>query len=91
MDEPRLAFYKRTHERCLTCGFFSTARTASWNTSSRFCFFFAEHSTNEYALILCLSFLPSLCVTNFSEFGMRRSLFVPKTNEIMKSVLTQEA
>lgn len=69
------------HEGVLVCGFFSTARTASWNTSCRFDFFLAEHSINEYARILFFNFLASDDVTNFSEFGMRRSLFVPTKEE----------
>lgn len=52
-------FYNNVHTRGFVCGVFSTARTASWNTSSMFCFFLAEHSTNVYALILCFSFFAS--------------------------------
>lgn len=74
---PSLRSYRIRHPRGLTFGFFTTARTASWNTSSRLCFFFAEHSTSAKARILCFNFLPSASVTNFSEFGTRRSLFVP--------------
>lgn len=72
-----LRSYRIKHPRGLTFGFFTTARTASWNTSSRFCFFFAEHSTKAKARILCFNFLPSASVMNFWEFGTRRSLFVP--------------
>lgn len=57
--------------------FFSTARTASWNTSSRLSLFMAEHSMNCWALILLRIRLPSAVVMNFSECGTRRSLFVP--------------
>lgn len=67
-------------------GSFSTARTASWKISSRFSFFIAEHSTNAYALILFFSFLPSLWVMNLSEFGIRRSLFVPEMKNIKNVV-----
>lgn len=69
--------YKSRQTCVFECGFFSTARIASTNTSCRFSFFLAEHSTNAYARILCFNFLPSSVVRNFSEFGMRRSLFVP--------------
>lgn len=83
--------YIKEQERCLIWlfVFFSTARTASQNTISRFSFFIAEHSMNCCALILFRIFLPSAVVMNFSEFGMRRSLFVPirqKYNEIVRNV-----
>lgn len=61
-------------------GFFTTARMASWNTSSRFCFFMAEHSTKAAALIFDFNFFASDNDTNFSEFGTRRSLLVPGKN-----------
>lgn len=58
-------------------GFLSTARTASSNTCCKLSFFFAEHSTKLCACISLRSRRPSLVVTNFSEFGMRKSSLVP--------------
>lgn len=56
---------------------FSTARTASTNTSSRFCFLIAEHSTRAKALIFVFSFFPSAVVTYRGDSGIRRSDLVP--------------
>lgn len=56
---------------------FSTARTASVNTSPKFNFLIAAHSTNAKARILVFIFLPSAEVTNFGESGMRKSALVP--------------
>lgn len=62
-------------------GFFrSTARIASSKTVARFVFFFAEHSTKQWALIFDFSFLASAVVTNLSEFWTRKSAFVPVFN-----------
>lgn len=72
------SFQSTVHVRCVAHDFFTAARMASWNTSSRHIFFNAEHSIRENALIFCLSFFPSWNVTNFSEFGILRSLFVPE-------------
>jgi hypothetical protein len=61
--------------------FLSMARTAASNTSFKFSFFIALHSTNAEAFSFDFNFLASTVVTNFSELGIRKSLFVA-TNTI---------
>lgn len=65
--------------------FCKPARAASRNTLSRFSLVFNEHSTKAVAPICCFSCSPSACETNFSEFEVRRSHFVP---EIYISIYT---
>lgn len=74
-------YYIMLHTLCFTPRPRSIDLILARNTSDKFSFFIAEHSTNAAALIFCFNFLPSIVVINFSDPVTRRSLLVP-TNTI---------